>query len=134
MKKIILGIASIFVIFSGFLMTPTDLVYADGASSGDLAANGPGQTGIEGALGSCNLIEQFSICVLSFLYNVILTPSFYIVALGANILDYFLGFTINSNSYRAEFITKGWGLIRDISNIAFIFTLLYLAIRHILGL
>lgn len=135
MKKIIIGIASIFVILSGFLLVPADFAYAQDAGGGVNTASVVGnQGGIEASLEGCNLMNNFSLCVLSFIYNIILYASFFIVGIAANILDFFLGYTLNSNSYRAEFVEKGWALIRDISNVAFIFTLLYLAIRHILGL
>ncbi len=131
MKKIILGIASIFVVFSGLLIVPTSLVHAQSPNSLQV------DTRIESAInvGCSNDVNPFSsTCLLYAFYNIILEPSFTLVGLAANILDFFLGYSLDSNAYNSLFIKKGWGLIRDISNIAFIFTLLYLAIRHILGL
>jgi len=133
MKKIAIFIASIFIVFSGYFMSPAPLAYAqtNALSTGQLT----GQTNIETALSSgCSIIENFSLCVLSFIYHVILGVSFYVVGLVANLFDFFLGYTLNSEAYQSDFITKGWGIIRDIANVAFIFTLLYLAIRHILGM
>lgn len=135
MKKIAIFIASIFVVFSGYFLTPAPLVHAqttdvDTAGGGAVIA---GQGGIEGALSSCNIITSFSVCVLWFIYHVILGISVWVVGLAGQLFDYFIFYSLNSDSYRSEFISKGWGLIRDIANVAFIFTLLYLAIKHILG-
>lgn len=114
-------------------MSPAPLAYAQtNAVSGSSLT---GQTNIETALSSgCSLLDNFSLCVLSFIYNVILVFSFWVVGLVANLFDFFLGYTLNSEAYQSDFIEKGWGIIRDIANVAFIFTLLYLAIRHILGM
>lgn len=52
------------------------------------------------------------------------------------LLDIFIAYSLDSNAYGSEangnFVEQGWGVIRDIANVAFIFTLLYIAIRHIL--
>lgn len=129
MKKIATVIALIFVVFSGYFAYPATFAHAQ--ATGTLSVD----TNIERAVDkSCSGSNPFSAnCLLYAFYNVILEPSFLLVGLTAKVLDFFLGYSLDSNAYRADFITKGWGLIRDISNIAFIFTLLYLAIRHILG-
>ncbi len=134
MKKIAILAASIFVVFSGYFVSPAPLAFAQGAPTdqGSLVLD----TNIESAVekGCSNWSNPFSAnCLLYAFYNVILEPSFWLVGVAAKILDFFLGYSLDSNAYRSDFIIKGWGLIRDISNVAFIFTLLYLAIRHILG-
>jgi hypothetical protein len=130
MKKIAVFIASIVFVLSGFFLSPAPLAFAQTANTpGSLTVD----TNIESALssGCSNLFS--SECALSLFYDIILQPSFWLVGVAANILDFFLGYSLDSNAYRAEFVQKGWALIRDISNVAFIFTLLYLAIKHILG-
>ncbi len=132
MKKIAILTASIFVVFSGYFVSPVSFVHAQTTTPSALSVN----TGIENAVDqNCSgLSNPFSAnCLLYAFYNVILQPSFGLVGLVAQLLDFFLGYSLDSNAYRSDFIVKGWGLIRDISNIAFIFTLLYLAIKHILG-
>jgi len=134
MKKTAIFIASIFIFFSGIFVSPAPLVNAQVTPVPNSVNI---KTNIEGALnvGCSNEVNPFSAnCLLFFFYSIILEPSFWILGLGANILDFFLGYSLDSNAYTADFIQKGWGLIRDISNVAFIFTLLYLAIRHILGM
>ena len=54
--------------------------------------------------------------------------------LGAYFLDFFIYYSTSSTSYASEFVTKGWGAVRDIANIFFIIALLYVAIKMILSL
>lgn len=131
MKKIAIFIASIVFVLSGFFLSPAPLVLAQTPAVESLNID----TDIENALSSgCKEASFFSAeCALSLFYYIALQPSFWLVGLAANILDFFLGYSLDSNAYTAEFVSKGWALIRDISNVAFIFTLLYLAISHILG-
>ncbi|MFT6829747.1 MAG: hypothetical protein ACJAV6_000582 [Candidatus Paceibacteria bacterium] len=50
------------------------------------------------------------------------------------ILDFFLQFSISSESYRdSGFIEAGWEIIRDFTNIIFIFALLLIAFKMVLG-
>jgi len=57
-----------------------------------------------------------------------------LIKLTAFILDFFIYYATNSDSYKNEFIQEGWGAVRDIANIFFIVALLYVAIKTILGL
>lgn len=70
----------------------------------------------------------------AFLYFVIFTPMAAFTWLAAKILDFFVYYATNSSSYNGEFINKAWGAVRDIANIFFIITLLYIALKTILGL
>jgi hypothetical protein len=58
----------------------------------------------------------------------------WIASLAASLLDFFVYYSTNSSSYTSDFISKGWGIIRDIANIFFIIALLYIAIKTILSL
>lgn len=74
-------------------------------------------------------------CILEGYYYAILYPSFYFAYFTGSIFDYFLAYSISTGSYTGtnnQFVERGWSIIRDISNIAFIFSLLYVAIKHIL--
>lgn len=54
---------------------------------------------------------------------------------GAALLqDYFVFYSIQDVSYRTAVIENGWVILRDISNLVFIFALLYIAIGFILNL
>ena len=72
-------------------------------------------------------------CLASITYN-IWTVSANIVRFAGHILDYFVYYSTNSTSYDNVFINKGWGAVRDVANIFFIVTLLYIAIKTVLSL
>lgn len=76
-------------------------------------------------------------CLLRSFYWLIYFFSAYVTETAASILDFFIGYSIDSKSYSGDnntFVLRGWAVIRDIANVLFIFTLLYIAIRHILQL
>lgn len=132
MKKFFTSLAILFLVFSGYFQSPVP-VYAQPDESLSIQSQGQSQPSIESALSGCNIVETFSLCILWLIYHVVLATSTFILALAAKVFDFFISYSLNSNSYTNEFITKGWALIRDLANVMFIFTLLYLAIKHILG-
>ncbi|MEI6581085.1 MAG: hypothetical protein WCO07_02855 [bacterium] len=84
----------------------------------------------------CNLWPGtwFTNCIALTIYYIIWTPVSILTSYAAQILDFFVYYSTNSNSYTASFIQKGWAAVRDISNIFFIIALLYVAIKTVLGL
>lgn len=77
----------------------------------------------------------FTGCLLRSFYWLVYYFSAWVTETSASILDFFIGYSIDTKSYSGNnntFIERGWSIIRDIANILFIFTLLYIAIRHIL--
>ena len=76
----------------------------------------------------------FTNCIASGLYYIVFVPLAEIAKLTAKILDFFVYYSTNSNSYTAQFVEKGWGAVRDIANIFFIITLLFIAVKTVLGL
>ena len=83
----------------------------------------------------CSL-ASFSLkkCYAAFLFNGIFWPVHLLTKGAAFFLDFLVGYAIDDNSYRAGFVERGWGIVRDIANIGFIFALIYVAFRTILGL
>ncbi len=74
-------------------------------------------------------------CFVNLFYYVVLYPSGKFAQLTAELLDFFIAYSISSNSYGGDnggFVSEGWGIIRDIANVLFIFLLLFIAIKHIL--
>lgn len=57
-----------------------------------------------------------------------------VAELAGRFLDYFVFFSIKSDSYVSGFVDKGWEILRDISNIFFIISLLIIAIKIALDL
>lgn len=72
-------------------------------------------------------------CLAQGAYNIWFVTTF-IVRFSGHILDYFVYYSTNSTSYDNVFINKGWGAVRDVANIFFIVTLLYIAIKTVLSL
>lgn len=52
----------------------------------------------------------------------------------AKILDYFIKYSITSDSYTGTFIQAAWGTVRDVANIFFLLGLLYVAIQIVLDI
>jgi len=84
----------------------------------------------------CNITsgDGFVGCIAFAIYYIIWEPSAAVANFAGKILDFFVYYSTNSDSYSAEFVTKAWGAVRDIANILFIIALLYVAIKTILGL
>ncbi len=87
-------------------------------------------------LGECNAWPStwFTGCLLRTFYYIFWVPSAYLLALTGTILDYFLAYSISPTAYKAAYIIDGWRFIRDVCNLFFIFILVYLAFKIILGI
>ncbi len=92
----------------------------------------------EDILPSCGLISSGSSiygCVIQVVYYLFWVPTSWLAGLAAKFLDFFVFYSIQSSSYSGStFVTQGWGVVRDLSNIAFIFVLIFAAIKTILDL
>ena len=72
-------------------------------------------------------------CVASLL-ELVNTLTHFIASISAGFFDWAIFATIDSSNYSTSFVSEGWGIVRDLSNMAFIFILLYIAIQMILGM
>src|SRR3989344_2545902 len=65
----------------------------------------------------CSL-ASFSLkkCYAAFLFNGIFWPVHLLTKGAAFFLDFLVGYAIDDNSYRAGFVERGWGIVRDIAN------------------
>lgn len=86
-------------------------------------------------LASCNLANSdFSGCFVQLLYTVLFKPVHWFTGIAASFLDIFIQYSINNESYRQnQFVEKGWSIVRDITNIVFIFGLMLIAFNLVLG-
>lgn len=76
----------------------------------------------------------FEGCFVRLFYYAILYPSAWIASIAGQIFDYFVAYTLNSESYHSGgFVESGWRIVRDLINASFIFILLYVAIRFIIN-
>lgn len=71
-------------------------------------------------------------CLVQAVNYAFYKPSTFFAAISGKVFDYFISFTIDDTSYRNTFINRGWTIVRDFSNIFFIFILLYAAIKMML--
>lgn len=89
----------------------------------------------ETALGACDIFGgNWTPCFLGIV-DLFVQLTAWFARITAQILDFFISFSISSSSYQnsnSTFVERGWSIIRDIANVSFIFMLLYIAIKHIL--
>lgn len=75
-------------------------------------------------------------CIGNIFYYILFKPTSILMILSGEIMDWGIGFSIDSKSYPVgghSFVTDGWRIMRDIANILFIFILVFVAIGTILG-
>lgn len=66
-------------------------------------------------------------------YYAIYTPSMLLLTMSGYIFDYTLSLSIDRVFIEQDFVNKAWTVVRDFSNMVFIFILLYTGIRTMLG-
>jgi len=73
-------------------------------------------------------------CFARWTYFLVYKLSAVIVSASGWVFDVLINFSISSYFYaKSTFVTSGWGIVRDISNLVFIFALLWAGIKTILG-
>jgi len=75
---------------------------------------------------------DFSGCFANLTYYIVYIPASFFVSAAGEFFDTMLSITISKDFIDADFANEGWALMRDISNIGFIFILLYIAFATIL--
>jgi hypothetical protein len=73
-------------------------------------------------------------CLGTVLYWGLFKPTSVIFALSGKLLDVTVDYSTKDTSYRSSFVTQGWGVVRDMCNMFFIFVMLYIAISTILNI
>lgn len=97
-----------------------------------------GATDGETGLPECSIIGTSSWmgCVAQTVYYIIFKPTAWVMVLAGEIMDWGIGYSIDSSSYPVSghsFVTDGWRIMRDLANMFFIFILVIVAINTILG-
>jgi hypothetical protein len=96
-----------------------------------------GLTGFEKVLNdniSCGWKSVLTNCVVHLLYNVFYAVSSSLLNLAGILFDLLISFAISSKVYNdSTFVISGWSIVRDLSNIFFIFILLAAAFRTMFG-
>jgi hypothetical protein len=71
----------------------------------------------------------------NFAHTILIEVGNYFVGMSGIIMDFFLSHSIQSSSYKdSNFINQGWEILRDVTNILFIFALIYIAFELVLGI
>lgn len=86
------------------------------------------ETTSDDSLPGCSLLGKngsFLGCIAQLFYYAIYTPISWFAGIMGNLFDFFLGYSISDEAYRAQFIVDAWKIVRDISNIFFIIILVY---------
>ena len=86
-------------------------------------------------LGACKW-SNWSIlgCAVQGTYWLLFYTTSTLASWSAQLFDFFLDYSTHPNSYKSNFVDEGWKVVRDISNIFFIFVLLYLAASIVMGI
>ncbi|MFM7088938.1 MAG: hypothetical protein ACKOW9_05425, partial [Candidatus Paceibacterota bacterium] len=82
----------------------------------------------------CNITTIFTNCLVAGLYYIVFEPLSFLTTLAATFLDFFIYYSVSSESYTSGFVEKAWSVVRDIANMFFILALLYVGIKTILGM
>lgn len=110
--------------------TPTELEETKVEATGEGVKEADPQT--DGLL-HCS-IGNLKGCIGALVYYLFFKPTSIVFGLAGKILDFGLMYSISDTSYRSPFVTEGWGIVRDFCNMFFIFVLLYIAFKTILGM
>lgn len=111
----------------------TDVSGQTGSGVGQAATAGGYDNVDTGAFFNCKITNPIQ-CFVGILY-LIWTAIAWIASLAAQILDFFIHYSLKSTSYSEnQFVDSGWAVIRDIANIFFIVALLYVAGKTVLGM
>jgi hypothetical protein len=83
-----------------------------------------------GFIGDSNIVD----CFISALYHIFYNISAFLLAMAGKLFDILTSLAISSKVYRdSTFVITGWSIVRDISNVFFIFVLLIAAFRLMFG-
>ena len=98
-------------------------------------------TGVPSNLPECSLTGGFfgdsgtwTGCLLQSFYYMIYMPTSWLFAKSGQFFDSMFAYSIADSSYRNAFVVEGWGILRDMSNVFFIFILLYVAFATVLNI
>ena len=109
----------------------------DAIESSTAAPDDPKKSPFENALDEhCKSITSGSIggCLAQLFYFLFFTIPSFLLGLAGKLFNVVMVLALDSTTYKTGFVDQAWVIVRDFSNIFFIFILLYIAIQTILGL
>ncbi len=125
---------------------PRDIAEANAAGTGqgvDPTGNGSQQDPEDAndVMPHCHILNgwgpgtgSFVGCIAYVFYYGVFWPIKWFAGIMGNLFDFFLGYSLDDASYRADFAVRGWQLVRDISNIFFIIILVWTGLSAALGI
>lgn len=72
-------------------------------------------------------------CLIHVFYYLIFVPTAFLLGIAGTVLDFVLAYSIQPDAYKAQYIVDGWRFIRDACNLFFIFMMIYLAFKMMMG-
>lgn len=94
-------------------------------------SNTPDAMGLEcGILGQSRLAD----CIPLIGYYLLYVPASFVLTLSGLLFDAFMAFSLSGKVMSSSFVLTTWRIILNLTDILFIFLLLYIAVRTILGL
>ena len=133
------------ILLSGFLLAPV-LTFANGAARFGYSNTGtttPPSTESASKFndsGGCDLImytgnNVFVSCTAAKISAFLLSLAADLVYRAGTMFDFSIDYSLNMATRLGEFkfVSNGWGVLRDVTNLAYIFILLYISINIILG-
>ncbi len=76
----------------------------------------------------------FQGCLVRGFYYLVYQPTSALLSVAGTVLDFVLAYSIQPDAYKATYIVDGWRFIRDACNLFFIFMMIYLAFKMIMGI
>ena len=87
-------------------------------------------------LPKCAVLGEGSVvgCLAKLIYYLLYIPSNFIAGLVGKIFDFFVGYSMSDETYRAPFVVRGWRIVRDISNIFFIIIMIWAGLSAVFNI
>ncbi|MFA5997187.1 MAG: hypothetical protein WC791_01715 [Candidatus Paceibacterota bacterium] len=85
---------------------------------------------LNGFMGTSGTLAE---CIPIVIYYGVYKPASWLLAGSGFIFDAMLTLSIDSNFIKQDFVNSTWGVVRDFSNMLFIFILIYTGVQTILG-
>lgn len=123
LSPIAVGVGDVVDPGTSFVSLELNQVYADDLANSAINFN------CDGNLVYCGVVRGIMYIIELVWYRVTL----YFAALSGFILDILLFHSVSSTSYRSGIIEAGWEILRNLTNIIFIFSLMMVAFKMVLG-
>jgi hypothetical protein len=92
------------------------------------SANASANTGSGGTDLQCST-SNIALCISGFVYWITVGIGSWVANITAYVFDYAVMLSLQSSAYALDFIAIGWGIVRDVANMSFLFILVYIAFK-----